>query len=91
MQHPGIIRTELVRTTPFIIRKILSWTVQHPPALGAITQLHAGCSASVTMAESGKYFVPWARVDMPARSETRDAAFCKKVMDLMRSQCDAHL
>lgn len=65
--------------------------ILHDTKQGAITQLYAGTSNEVTMKESGAYFVPWARVDVPARSEASDEKFCAQVMELMEKQCQDKL
>lgn len=65
--------------------------ILHDTKIGAITQLYAGTSNDVTMKESGAYFVPWARVDIPARSELSDEKFCKEVMELVERQCQEKL
>lgn len=59
--NPGVIGTDLTRTTPWLTRKFIG-PITHPPSLGCLTQLYAGL-----MPESGKpeknglYFVPWGR------------------------------
>lgn len=38
------------------------------------------------MAQTGGYFIPWARVDKQARAEADDPVFCGKVMELIARQ-----
>jgi len=38
----------------------------YPTPMGAITQLFAGTSPTLTKKDSGKYFIPWAREAIPA-------------------------
>lgn len=83
--NPGNINSDLARSMNPVARFFLKLFL-HPVALGAITQLYAGISEEVTMADSGGYFVPWARKDKAAREETRDPEFCAKVMELMEAQ-----
>lgn len=61
----------------------------HPTPLPVITQLYAGTSADVTLADTGAYFGPWARQDVPGRPEIKDSEFGKKVVELLRRQVAA--
>lgn len=58
--NPGIIRTELLRHSPFI-RRILAWWMFPADPDGALTQLYAGTSPAAAYAH-GQYFVPLARL-----------------------------
>ncbi|CEH15902.1 Dehydrogenases with different specificities (related to short-chain alcohol dehydrogenases) [Ceraceosorus bombacis] len=54
--HPGIIASDLYRYMgPFLT--IFMSSVE----LGAVTQLYCATSPNVTLADSGEYYVPWAR------------------------------
>lgn len=67
-----------------------NWTT-HSVEKGALTQLYAGTSPAVTLSQSGSFYVPWARLDSSARSETSDSEFGKRVIGLMKEQVDAKL
>lgn len=64
--NPGGIKTELQRYLPNFINWILSFFL-FPPWMGAITQLYAGTSPTLTKADNGKYFIPWAREWYPTK------------------------
>jgi NAD(P)-dependent dehydrogenase (short-subunit alcohol dehydrogenase family) len=84
--HPGNVRTELVRTSPWLLRKLagprwrwaLSWLIQDPPA-GALPTLRAATDPGV---RGGEYYGPDGRseftglpvrVESTARSHDADA------------------
>lgn len=46
--------------------------------MGAINQLYAGTSPTLTKSDSGKYFIPWAREAIPAQG-TQDPALADKL------------
>jgi retinol dehydrogenase 12 len=64
--NPGGINTELQRHRGWMERITSRW-LGNPPWKGAITQLYAGTSTKLTKADSGKYFIPWAREDPPKK------------------------
>lgn len=88
--NPGNIKTELQRHSPGLVKMVLN-RILHPAPLGAITQLYAGTSPAITLAESGGYFVPWARLDVVAREEAKDPGFCAKVIELVDRQVNEKL
>ncbi|KZT54674.1 NAD(P)-binding protein [Calocera cornea HHB12733] len=67
--NPGIIRTELLRHSPFF-RAILNWSMFDPDPEGALTQLYAGTSPE-TAGAHGEYFIPLARLGV-SRPDTYD-------------------
>jgi len=58
--NAGIIRSGLVRTSAPIMR-LVARLLFAPTPMGAINQLYAGTSEQLKKADSGKYFIPWAR------------------------------
>ncbi|KAJ7154763.1 NAD(P)-binding protein [Mycena filopes] len=61
--HPGLIVTNLGRTTSRLVVKI-SDSLAYSPTLGALTTLYAA-TAPETLNANGKYFIPWARIGKP--------------------------
>jgi len=77
--NPGGIRSDLQRhigATEFVTRIVMS--LLYPTPLGAISQLYAGTSPELTKADSGKYFIPWARVATPCPG-TQDPVLAEKL------------
>ncbi|KAJ3481616.1 hypothetical protein NLG97_g7775 [Lecanicillium saksenae] len=58
--NPGNLKSDLQRHHPSIAQKIGNWML-YPPVNGAYTELFAGLSPKVTMAESGSYVIPFGR------------------------------
>jgi retinol dehydrogenase 12 len=54
----------------------------YPPPMGAITPLYAATSTDLGTADSGKYFIPWARVGEP-RKGTQDVDLALKLWDFL--------
>jgi hypothetical protein len=54
----------------------------YPASLGALTQLYAGTSPDLTMADSGRYFIPWARPGVP-RKGMQDVDLAMKLWDFL--------
>jgi retinol dehydrogenase-12 len=79
--NPGAIKTELQRHTPAFLTTVLS-VILHEPWEGAITQLYAGTSPTLTKDDSGKYFIPWAREAKP-KNGVQDAALADKLWDFL--------
>jgi retinol dehydrogenase 12 len=75
--NPGGIRTELQRHGGAFVQW-LSNLMLYPTPMGAITQLYAGTSPKLTKADTGKYFIPWAREEIPAAG-TQDIALADKL------------
>jgi retinol dehydrogenase-12 len=59
--NPGNLRTELVRDRSWFEQFVASW-LNHPPEMGAWTELYAGWSPDITPAMNGCYLIPWGRV-----------------------------
>ncbi|CZR60066.1 related to light induced alcohol dehydrogenase Bli-4 [Phialocephala subalpina] len=57
-QNPGNLKTAVWDPAPWIVRNMMRITM-HPPVYGAYTNLWAGVSSSVTLADGGRYAVPW--------------------------------
>lgn len=62
--------------------KILGFDVDK----GAITQLWAGLSPEITLAHSGAFLVPWARITSYARRELQDVEKVRDIMELIQKQ-----
>ncbi|KAL8277760.1 hypothetical protein RQP46_009882 [Phenoliferia psychrophenolica] len=88
--HPGGIRSDLQRSSPWIL-KFLTRHLFYPTSKGAITQLYAATSHEVTLADSGAFFVPWARRGAPRVPQATEEAFIKKVIEVVRAQVEAKL
>lgn len=65
--------------------------ISNPTPKGAITQLYAGTLPEVTLAQSGAFFVPWAKIDTTTREELRDETIKGKVIELIKKQVAAVL
>jgi retinol dehydrogenase 12 len=80
--NPGGIRSELQRHTSWFEAWLLDKLVLWPTPYGAINQLYAGTSPKLTMKDSGKYFIPWAREETPSKG-TQDPALADKLWDYL--------
>lgn len=89
--HPGAILTEGLRHFPRLVRWLIHYFLAYPTAKGAITQLYAGTSPEITLAKSGSFFVPWARIDETERKELHDEVIKEKVIELIKKQVAAVL
>lgn len=89
--HPGAIVSDALRDFPRVIRFLAHKLLSSPTPKGAITQLYAGTSPEITLAQSGAYFVPWARIDTTARAELKDEEIKGKVIGLIKKQVAAKL
>lgn len=69
--HPGNIASDLQRHTSRLSRAA-SPLLLAPVPKGALTQLYAATSPDLTMADSGAYFVPWARKHHPSHPKAND-------------------
>jgi retinol dehydrogenase 12 len=76
--NPGGIKSELQRHSVTWYSRLLSWLILFPTPFGAITQLYAGTSPELTMKDTGKYFIPWAREVKPSRG-VQDPALADKL------------
>ena len=82
--NPGGIKTELQREFGGFV-KWLSNLLLYPTPMGAITQLYAGTSPNLTKADSGKYFIPWAREAEPKKG-MQDLALAEKLWDYLEKE-----
>jgi retinol dehydrogenase 12 len=57
----------------------------YEPWQGAITQLFAGTSPTLTKKDTGKYFIPWAREVTP-RKGTQDLALADKLWNYLEKE-----
>jgi retinol dehydrogenase 12 len=74
--NPGNLDSELWRSQPYVIAKILKSFFLHAPIMGAYIELFAGLLPEVTMKRAGGWIVPWGRF-MNARNDLQDAAKTK--------------
>jgi hypothetical protein len=56
-----------------------------PTPMGAISQLFAGTSPTLKKADSGKYFIPWAREAKP-RKGTQDPVLADKLWNYLEKE-----
>ncbi|KAI0412979.1 hypothetical protein F5X98DRAFT_353387 [Xylaria grammica] len=75
--NPGNLDSELWRNQPYLIGKLLKWTILHAPINGAYTELFAGLSPDVTMEKSGGWIVPFGRFMHP-RKDLKEATKTKE-------------
>lgn len=75
--NPGGIKSELQRHSGAFL-EWLGGILLFPTPMGAITQLFAGTSPSLTRKDSGKYFIPWAREAIPYKG-TQDPKLAEKL------------
>jgi len=57
----------------------------YPPPMGAITQLYAATNPELKLSDSGRYFIPWARVGTP-RKGTQDLDLAMKLWDFLEEE-----
>jgi len=82
--NPGGIKTELLRHSS----RFMQWFISiflHEPWKGALTQLFAGTSPTLTKKDSGKYFIPWAR-EAPPKAGVQDPALAEKLWDFLEKE-----
>jgi retinol dehydrogenase 12 len=79
--NPGGIKTELTRHSGTFFQWLISFFL-FEPWKGAITQLYAGTSPALTKKDSGKYFIPWAREELPMAG-VQDPALADKLWDFL--------
>jgi retinol dehydrogenase-12 len=53
--------------------------------MGAITQLYAGTDPHLNNADTGAYFIPWARQGVP-RKGTQDAEIANKLWEFLEGE-----
>ena len=66
--NPGGLKTNILRNAP-IMNMMVSWWLLHPPEKGAYTELFAGLSPDITMANQGEYIIPWGRMHPSPRPD----------------------
>lgn len=79
--NPGGTKTELQRHIGSFFKFLLSF-VMNDPWKGALTQLFAGTSPTLTKRDTGKYFIPWARAESPHEG-IQDPALADKLWDFL--------
>jgi CubicO group peptidase (beta-lactamase class C family) len=62
---------------PKVVQVIFSY-ISHPPKLGAYTELWAGLSPDVRVADGGRYAIPWGRWHSMPRKDILDALKTKQ-------------
>lgn len=67
-QNPGNMKTGLLRHMPSIVR-IVTAPLLYGPRMGAYTNLWAGLSEELTLADGGAYVLPWGRKHPAPRPE----------------------
>lgn len=60
-QNPGNLKTNLLRHSSPLLPLVMA-PLLYPAKMGAYTELWAGLSPELTMAQSGCYVIPWGRV-----------------------------
>lgn len=60
-QNPGNLKTDLLRHTPQIFVWIMRLLILWPAKYGGYTELWAGLSQELTLADNGAYVIPWGR------------------------------
>jgi retinol dehydrogenase 12 len=82
--NPGGIRTELQRHAGSFWNWISDLFLS-PAPMGAINQLFAATSPTLTQKDNGKYFIPWAREAAPAKG-VQDPALADKLWDFLEKE-----
>ncbi|RDW81912.1 hypothetical protein BP6252_03024 [Coleophoma cylindrospora] len=63
--HPGLMRTDLQRSMPWIVRRVMG-LVFKPAVYGAFSELYAGLSPELKKENNGSYITAWGRLcDLP--------------------------
>jgi hypothetical protein len=76
-QNPGNLSTGGWDNVPKMAKFIFSF-INKSPTLGAYTDLWAGLSEDVTLADGGRYVIPWGRWHSKARPDILDALKTKE-------------
>jgi retinol dehydrogenase-12 len=64
------LKSELQRHQDLLFWVVFGWAL-HEPIYGAYTELYAGLSPDVKLADSGKYIIPWGRFGyLPAQIDS---------------------
>ncbi|KAH8892089.1 NAD(P)-binding protein [Thozetella sp. PMI_491] len=69
--NPGNLKTDLRRFLSWPVATVFGW-ISWDPVYGAYTELFAGFSDSITLADSGCWVIPWGRIT-PIRQDIHDA------------------
>ena len=56
--------------------------------MGAINQLYAGTSPDLTLKDSGKYFIPWARAHPPNSYLNENIELADKLWDFLEKDTE---
>ncbi|MCJ1391370.1 hypothetical protein MMC18_004234 [Xylographa bjoerkii] len=67
-QNPGNLKTQLLRNAPWLMG-FLTAPLLYSARMGAYTELWAGLSGELGIADGGKYVLPWGRVHPSPRPE----------------------
>lgn len=76
-QNPGNLKTPLLRHMPWIVGFVTS-PILYQPVMGAYTELWAGLSEELSLADGGKYVVPWGRLHPGPRQDIVSALDAKE-------------
>ncbi|KAH9931772.1 hypothetical protein B0H21DRAFT_760910 [Amylocystis lapponica] len=79
--NPGNIQTELWQHQRHSFFSPNTFISKYPVPMGALTQLYLAGSPNVSKADSGAYYIPWARRATPIRNEANDPALGAKLWD----------
>jgi retinol dehydrogenase 12 len=82
--NPGGIKSELQREFGSFSQWIANFLL-FPTPMGAINQLYAGTSPDLTIRDTGKYFIPWARAHPPAKG-VQDPALAEKLWKYLEEE-----
>src|SRR5216117_297644 len=82
--HPGGINTELQHHRSGLEMYFVK-RFAYSPAQGTLTQVFAGTSTMLKKEDSGKYFIPWAREDLPMEG-TQDIKLAEKLWDFLEKE-----
>ncbi|KAH7393399.1 hypothetical protein BKA64DRAFT_86433 [Cadophora sp. MPI-SDFR-AT-0126] len=76
-QNPGNLRTAIWDNAPMWARIVMRITM-HPPVYGAYSNLWAGLSDGITVADGGRYGVPWGKWHPTPRQDLLNALKSEK-------------
>ncbi|TPX08593.1 uncharacterized protein E0L32_009932 [Thyridium curvatum] len=69
--NPGNLRSELWRTQGAFASWFLNTFILHPTIFGAYTELYAGFSPDISMANTGSFLAPWGRLSNVTKDLTK--------------------
>ena len=76
-QNPGNLATKGWDSAPAAVKYIFKF-INHPPILGAYTELWCGLSDEVKLEDGGRYAIPWGRWHGRPRKDILDAMKAKE-------------